>query len=450
MTSLRWLSLSLGVSTLGALTVGCGGASSGEPPSDVATRPNDVVATVVNISWTTLAPTSGYVEYGTAELDRRTPVETEARAAHSVSLLGLAPDTVYNYRVVTAGAGASPINTLRTGDLPVGMPPLTQTGEGHTGFTIVPILGATTAVTIIDAQGQIVWYHQDDRELDFYRARLAIDGKSLLYNAASVSGDPSDASELVRVALDGSSTSSIPVPLLAHDFVEHPDGTLGAIVVEYRDDDAGTPIRGDSIVEIDPNGERRTIWSSWDCFDLAEEQGDDLTHGWTFANALDYGPTEQAYYLGMRNFSSIAKIDRASGTCEWVFGLTAATIDFAPDAEVFLHQHQFQVRGNHILVMDNDGSPGNESRVLEYELDFERNLATQIWSYVSNPSVYTFVLGEPTRLDDGDTFINWSAAGQMERVTGEGASRWKLNTGAGFVFGFSTLADTLYGGAVAH
>ena len=37
-----------------------------------------------------------------------------------------------------------------------------------------------------------------------------------------------------------------------------------------------------------------------------------------------------------------------------------------------------------ILVMDNDGSPGNRSRVLEYELDLETNVATQVWSFESD------------------------------------------------------------------
>ena len=31
----------------------------------------------------------------------------------------------------------------------------------------------------LDPNGKIVWYHRDDRELDFYRARLSADGKSL-------------------------------------------------------------------------------------------------------------------------------------------------------------------------------------------------------------------------------------------------------------------------------
>jgi hypothetical protein len=58
--------------------------------------------------------------------------------------------------------------------------------------------------------------------------------------------------------------------------------------------------------------------------------------------------------------------------------------------------------------------------------------------------VYTFVLGEPTRFDDGSTFINWSTAGQLERVSEEGEQLWKLNSNAGFAFGFHTQVENLY------
>jgi len=186
------------------------------------------------------------------------------------------------------------------------------------------------------------------------------------------------------------------------------------------------------------------VWNAWDCFDPAVDKSDAIEQGWTFANALDYDPVDDVYYLGMRNFSSIARINRQTRACEWVMGLSGATLTFAQGAPRFLHQHQFQVRGNRILVMDNDGSPGNESRVLEYELDLVAKTATPVWSYVSTPTVYTFVLGEPIRFDDGGTFINWSAAGQMERLDPTGTRVWKLNTAAGFVFGFHTLAASLY------
>lgn len=429
------------------LAFACGDSVDPGRPSDVVAEVSPQISTVINVSWRTDEDAIGYVEYGTTEaLGLTTPLEEVATREHRVSLLGLQSDTEYYYRVVIwdgDDAARSGLSSLRTGNLPLGLPALTRSGEGHDQFTVVPILGGTTAVTILDPTGEIVWYHTDDRELDFYRARLSRDGTSVIYNAATVSGDPADNSELVRVSLDGSSTSSIPVPLLAHDFVELEDGTLAAIAFEYRDFE-GRPLRGNKLVEIAPDGTQTTVWSAWDCFDPAREPGDEPAQGWTFANALDYDPGEDAYYVGMRNFSSIAKVNRASGECEWVLGLFASTFDFASGSDLFLHQHQFQVRGNRILILDNEGSPDDISRVLEYELDLEAMLATQVWSYVSNPSVYTFVLGEPIRFDDGGTFINWSAAGQMERLTASGEVSWKINTGAGYIFGFSTLAPSLY------
>jgi hypothetical protein len=426
---------------------GCAGEADPRRPRAVQVEISERIGTVATVSWTTDEPSIGYVEYGTTEaMEHNTPLEAEAQQEHSLQVLGLKADTEYYYRVVTwedGNAGASEVARFRTDALPVGMPRLTQQGSGHDQLTLVPVLGRTTMVLVIDPDGDVVWYHSDDRELDFYRVRLARDAKSILYNAASVSGDPSEDSELVRVALDGSSQSSIPVPLLAHDFVELPDGTLAALVVEYRDFE-GEMLRGDKIVEVDDDGEQTTVWTSWDCFDPAEWTGDDIAHGWTFANALDYDEKEDAYYIGMRNFSSIAKIDREAGSCEWVLGLYASTFEFAEGSKRFLHQHQFDLRGDRIVVMDNDGQSGNTSRVIEYELDFENQIATEVWSYVADPTVYTFVLGEPTRFDDGSTFVNWSAAGQLERVSEDGESLWKLNTAAGFVFGFNTTARSLY------
>jgi hypothetical protein len=450
MRAVRWWGAALALA-LGA----CGGSPDSRRPLDIVAEISPQIATVVNVHWTTAVPTTGYVEFGmTRQLGTRTPVETTAGLDHAATLLGLTADAPAYYRVVSAEGGhavaSSGVDIIRTGALPVGLPHLTQTGSGQDGFIVVPILGATTAVTIINATGDIVWYHSDDRQLDFYRARLSVDGKSLLYNAAQISGEPSAASELVRVSLDGSPLPAIPIPYLAHDFVELPDGTLGAMTFEDRQDASGNRVRGNRLVEVAPDGSnQKTIWESWNCFDPVATPGDDPTQGWTFSNALDYDPVDDVYYVGMRNFSSIARVNRTTGACEWVLGLYGSTFTFAQGSARFLHEHQFDVHGDHILIMDNDGAPGAESRVLEYQLDLSTMVATQVWSYTADPSVYTFVLGEPIRFADGSTFINWSTAGQMERLDPSGKSIWKLNSNAGFAFGFQTLAASLYGGGVA-
>jgi hypothetical protein len=437
--------------TLALMLEACGGSPDARRPTDVVATVSDQIATVVTVRWTTAVPTTGYVEFGaTAQLGTRTPVDAAAAQDHTAILLGLTADAPAYFRAVSAESGAvvaaGSVQSVRTGPLPVGLPTLTQTGSGFDGFIVVPILGATTAVTIIDAQGRIVWYHSDDRQLDFYRARLSVDGKSVLYNAAKISGEPTAASELVRVSLDGSQSTSIPIPFLAHDFVEHPDGTLAAMAFDDQTDAGGNRVRGNKLVEVAPDGTQTTVWTSWSCFDPVATPGDDPTQGWTFSNALDYDPAADVYYVGLRNFSSIAKVNRSTGACEWVLGTYGNTFTYAPGAARFLHEHQFDVVGDHILVMDNDGAPGDVSRVLEYQLDVTTMTATQVWSYTADPSVYTFVLGEPIRLADGGTFINWSTAGQMERLDAAGTSIWKLNTDAGFAFAFQTLAASPYGG----
>ncbi len=416
----------------------------------LSARVSDDISTVVIVEWKTDSPTRGRVEFGEGDsFAYSTQKESTPTSDHRALLLGMPPHTPVQFRV-SADDGTtetwSQAQTVITGDLPTYLPDLAAKGEGPPGFTFVPIIAAaadTAAVTVLDSKGRIVWYHRDDRDLDIYRARLSKDKQSILYNAASVSGSPSDASELMRVSLDGSAVKGTKVPLLAHDFVELEDGTIGAIAAEYRtagDDE----LMGNQIVEVSQDGTVMPVWSVWDCFDPETDVGDTTDNGWTFANALDYDPKEDVYYVGFMNFSSIAKVDRKSKRCLWVFGSTAETLSFAEDAPRFLHQHQFQILKDGILIFDNDGAPGTESRVTEYAFDFTSNTASSVWSYTADPSIFSFVLGEPIRLENGDTLINWSASGQMNLVTKDGKSLFQLNLPMGNVFGFDTLEPAFY------
>lgn len=443
---------------LGALAWACGPADSGTDPTDVHAEVSERVHTVINVHWKTEMPSIGYVEYGpTRDLGMNTPMSEEATTNHTQTLVGLTEDTTYYYRVVTwdENAGQSEVKNTRTGYLPPYLPTLELSiAGGHDQFIVTPVLGAEPAVIIINPDGQIVWYYRDEEtEYDHYRARFARDGKSVLYSATEMTPDPVEDSEIVRVSYDGSERTSLPIPYLAHDFVEHADGTIGALVFEERDG-----VRGNKIVEVDADGNQTDIWSSWNCFDPVETPGDepDLSTGlgWTFTNALDYDSSAQVYYVSIRNFSSIARVTR-TGECEWVLGLTGSTIEFDSAAARFQHQHQHHAFGDcdlpqtsskcNLLVMDNEGALApQESRIIEYEIDLETNVATETWVYMSDPVVYTWVLGEPQRLPGNETFINWSTAGQMERINGSGEVTWKLNSRVGAAFGFSELGQDLY------
>jgi hypothetical protein len=374
------------------------------------------------------------------DLSLATAWETEPATEHEAFLLGLPASTEGSFQVLARDGdleGESGVETFTTGALSSALPSLTVEGAGMDHNLVVPILGDPVGLVILDPQGRYVWWTYDDSGLDVYRALLSRDGQSVLYNQADIS-NPSPDSAIIRAALDGSSTERIPVPYLAHDFVEHPDGTLGAIAVEYRDD-----VKGDAIVEIAPDGTLTTVWTSWDCFDPKTDIGDDQEYGWTWANALDYDPATDDYYISLRNFSTVLQV-HGDGGCGWAFGSVGATIEPGSGSARFLHSHQFEVSPGRFLVFDNDGATAQESRVLEYDFDPDQGTADQIWEYSADPSVFSFVLGDVHRFDDGDTLVTWSVNGLIQRVSPAGEVEFEITSPFGHAFGFDTVRADLY------
>jgi ABC-type transport system substrate-binding protein len=214
-------------------------------------------------------------------------------------------------------------------------------------------------------------------------------------------------------------------------------------VVEYREHE-GEQLRGDSIVEVAPDGTQTQVWSAWDCWDPSETLGTDLEFGWTWVNALDYDDEREMYIVGSRNFSSIIGVDPASGTCPWAIGGTVATVELTGGSSPFLHQHQSEITADdHLIVFDNDGSAGMVSRVIEYALDWDAGTAEQVWSYTADPTIYTFVLGDVARMPDGSTLVDWSGSGQLQRVSADGEVTWQLNTDLGYAFGFLSVEPSV-------
>ncbi|NOY25801.1 MAG: hypothetical protein GXP62_07990 [Oligoflexia bacterium] len=430
------------------VALSCNGGKGGDVAiSDVQLTLSDVIPTVATVTWTTSEAVPSAVRYQTASRDLET-AWSSADTSHSVVLLGVKPDTEVSYQVVaqaTDGSGDETItdaDTYTTGNLPSGLPATLVDGEGQDRWMLTTLIGATTGPILMNPDGDITWAYVDKRGLDTYRARALRDGSGVIYNAASVSGDPADNSELVKVSWDGKTEESIALPLLAHDFVELSDGTLTAIVVEFRDDAKGQPIRGDSLVEIAPDGTQTTVWSAWDCFDPETTPGDEPKIGWTFVNALDVTDDESAYIISVRNFSSIVHIDRATGACDWAIGGDVGTISL--DGATYHHEHQFELVGDRLLVFDNAGLAFNKSRALEFNVDWEAGVATEVWRYEPDPTINGFVLGDVARFDDGDTLITWSVAGEIDRVDANGVPKWTLNTELGFAFGFMSLKTDLY------
>lgn len=427
------------------LAAGCGEAANLDPakPSGISVQAQ-TVPTVVQVSWSTQLPSMGYVEYGlTPAMEYSTPMQADANF-HTTRLLGLAANSTYFYRIVTwqgNDAGASEVSTLQTGAFPVAVPTFQVEGTGMERVVVVPLVNTGTVV-ILDAAGTVVWAYQDTSGLQITRARLSLDKLSVLYNTVGPAGTPTPNAAVVRVSIDGTAPTPVTVPDMGSDFVELPDGAIAALAPDVRDM-GGTLVRGDKIVEV-RGGVATDVWSTWDCFDPATEPGDNIAVAWTDANALDYDKEEDKYYVGLKSFSSIAKVNRATRLCDWVLGTTGASLT-ATGGTPFLHQHQFEVRGSNAVVFDNEGAGANVSRVLKYTIDAAGNAATQTAAYAPATPLYTATLGEAS-LVPGATFVNWGAAGVIEQIDSMNVSQWRL-TGAGTVFGYHDVPASLYDGS---
>jgi len=80
---------------------------------------SDLTAESARITWTTDQPTQGAVQYGTTSAYGSQAADALEQTAHSLTLAGLSPVTVYHYRVVATSPNGSTVasgdNTFKTG-----------------------------------------------------------------------------------------------------------------------------------------------------------------------------------------------------------------------------------------------------------------------------------------------------------------------------------------------
>jgi hypothetical protein len=392
----------------------------------------DGAPTVVVVSWTTDPPAPGHVSFGVnGSLDRRSR-RSEAAERHEVTLVGLPPDTSVAVQVVVDGAGEVEPESSRTGSLD-GVQGWALQDEPMGDFVLTPaVVNDVATLTLVDPLGTPTWSHTDTRGLGVFRARLLPDGSGVVYTVALEAGQPSPDSGVVRVTWAGEETF-VAVADLAHDFVLDDAGDVISLASDTRDG-----IQGDRIVAIATDGAQTDLWSTFDTFDPVADPGDDPIHGWTHANALDRDAGTGLLLAGLRNLGTIAAVDPETGSSPWSFGRAGSV---RATGAVFVHQHQFEWLGDRFFVFDNDGAPGNESRVLEYDFNPANASAPLRRELFADPPLYSFILGDIHEQEGGDLLVTWSVPGIIDRMAPDGARKSRVTAPAGTVLGFATVID---------
>ncbi len=442
--------------------VGCDGTedpNGGETRLTVTVELDDLIPTVVHVNGTVEGADveEAFVEYGEDDTYGTTlTAALEDARTFGASVLGLPALTDVHLRVGAVIDGETLYTddrTTTTAGAPADLPDLTLTGADPDAsmidFLVTSVLSSPSAAVIIDREGRYVWWYQDETDRTMTRARLSRDGEWMTflgYQPVVEGGDFQEGQEIIRIRLDGSEMEIVEVDGANHDFLELADGTLAMLVYDVRDVD-DEPVVADRIMERTPDGEWVEVWSIWDHADYDPSQDPEPGFTWTHANALDYLEDEDAYVVSLRNFSTIFKVDRASGEVIWqIGGLEGDFGDFElrpTTAEPFHNQHQFQVQDDGgLLVFDNQNNAAIGSRVVEYELDTAAGVATERFLHSPDPTIFCYGLGDVWRLDTDRTLVTWSSAGQIDELVGD-EPIWQLNLDVGGGFGYTVPVHAL-------
>jgi hypothetical protein len=328
--------------------------------------------------------------------------------------------------------------SVETGSPPTGLPQKTvdtnDTDALMGGFMTMFSFGGDYAF-ILDADGDYVWWYNPSGGItDWVRARFTADGKYMLIANGNVPG-PNNGT-LVKVSLDGLDETVYPLNARHHDVTVLPNSDI-ITYFEYETTGTGTC---DRLMEMSPDGSSREVFKIRDHFGDRAAQGE-----WCHANAVNYIPSQDAYYLSVLNFNSILKINRSTGELIWVFG--GQDSDF-PNVS-WNAQHQHHVLDGSILIFNNrgDGSGGGfntPSRAVEFTIDETQHTAEEKWSY-SSGTLSSMSMGDAKRLPNGNTLVVFSTAGAAHEVDSTGNLLREISWGMNGAVGYVEWRTSLYG-----
>jgi hypothetical protein len=280
-------------------------------------------------------------------------------------------------------------------------------------------MGEHPGAVLVDGRGEVVWYTLEETGLSVTRARAAHDG--VRYSAVAGLGNDLDGAlgELVHVSWGGAEVTRHAWPHLRHDFAAHDDGTIAALTQRFD----GDRLVADEIVERAPDGSERVVWSS---ADVAAE---------SHVNALHWDAARGHYLVSMYLHGSVLRIDRATGDVVW--GLGGELGDFAFAGEPLARTHQVAVTDGGLVLFDNGDDARPTSRIVEYTLDEQAMVATEVWAAESD--VYSFVFGDVHRLADGATRAAWAVTGELVQYAPGGDAVWTLTAPNGAVPGYGEV-----------
>ena len=366
---------------------------------------------------------------------RELPVHWEGDQGRVVGLLA---DTTYTLSLTLLGDQGEPAPpTLEaaatTGSLPGDLPPLGvtthDTALASGGITVFPVArwnpfadAGWGYLIAVDPAGEVVWYWDAGALTLAFHVEPDADGVPWVYTSDFVGAALAVSPFTGEVRRLDAATAGIDT--VHHEVRPMPGGGLAVMSTELRQIggfDGGTlNIVGDLLVELGWDGTVTRSAAILDHVDPTEiftadmhapfweagpYAGVSAPKDWSHGNAMELDTTHDQWIASFRNIDWIMAFDRSTGGVNWAFG-PGGDFTLAPGGRWSSRQHapELTAEGT-LLVYDNgldraDAAPGEVpfSRVVEYALDTDTLVATELWSWGGEDPYLCPIVGDVDRL----------------------------------------------------
>ncbi|MBN1336668.1 MAG: aryl-sulfate sulfotransferase [Deltaproteobacteria bacterium] len=416
---------------------------------------DEAFPTVVHVNWSGGPEGVGVVRWVDPDGHPREVHGNEAVSDHHLSAVGLLPGTAPLLEVSLDRDGSEDevgSVTLEIPIAPAAIPDAHVQGvlpDGGYVLTHVLTLDRKDAVVIWDTQGRPAWYHVTVEGQRVLNSLVAGDGT--LWFTTNAADYLSTNGYVHHVSLDGTTHEVWPLDR-AYSGAPLPGGGFGYLAKYDAPWKDGTLI-WEAIWEMAPDGSTREVFDFADWFEpeifcaccrMEVEATGQVIYDWTHANGLVLSEDASAWYLMVRHYDALLKIDRASGQLLWVMGGPYGEFSFAPPGSEFMHAHTSTVEDDRLLVMDN-GNHRNPpiSRAAVYTYDAEARTADLVRFIMEPNGDLISLLGDVKDLPDGGLLVSWTTKGRIDAYDDTNRLLWRLQTPLGASTGRATWLPSL-------
>jgi hypothetical protein len=415
--------------------------------SDVTVEVSPRVSTVLIVKWRQNAQTGSVRLKFTFENGEylESPKKPGKIGEHREVVLGVPSETEVTFYVVNENGGEevdSQAYTGTTGSLPGEMPrPTLLTYEpslaGSDRWNLGSVENTKSAssyyssaywIYILDRQARIVWYFKDPFDSRILFPLVSPDGTHITYDTSDYTGE-GQVSSIHRATLDLEYEEEIEMDDMNWCYAETLDGKIIYNTVGNESRGWGGWYMPLTLYERQPDGTVRQIWESgtWaDSLGISEE---------CYSNTINWDPVRDTVLLSMPYLNTVLEIERDSGNLRSQWGDAPGSWDFDPIGAGLEFNHYPTITKDGTLLVSSHipgGDQPGDHRIMEFEIDEENLVLRELWTYGEGIDDWPMYSGEASRMDNGNTLINYGTGGSIREVTPGKETAWHVLWDADF------------------